>query len=672
MATDKLEFPIGIPVETNAEAAAGSVESLRDQITGSTAEIKALAGTLRQLRGTSDEVKSAKTQLKAKMDALKNSVSSASLALVKQGTTYDAAAARAKTFGANQKKLSDQMRSDAKASSDSMSAALSKAGGPIAALQQRLGGLKSVLGETGGSAGMGLVALGAAGAVAAVAAMVVAVGAAAVALGRFILTSGNALRAAGLLREAWSGTAQNAANLGTQVDALSKKVPTSKAALNELAIALMKSKLSGAATVDTFNAVGQASAALGDEAGGKIKEFIERGRLLNRMRIDPREMLEGFGSLNFDDVAASLAKGMSVSVAAARKALAEGRVKIEDGAKAMRDAVEGKFGGLNLRKMLTFEVMADKLHETFAALTSGVNLEPLLKPLGELGKLFDDSTVTGQTLKMLVTTFGTGMVSALAQAIPLAKAFIQGLVIGGLNIYIAYLKVRNALRGVFGDSQILKDGDALKAALSVGKIAVGLFGLAILMTAGYVVAIAAPFAVLAAIVYACASAVLWTADTIAGLYKRVKGLDWAAVGKAIPDGLLGGLKSGARALTDGVSKLAEDTKKTFKLALGIESPSKVFAGFGANTAEGYAQGVEKGAPRAASATAELGAAPPGGGRGGGGGGGGGGAVVNVTINVNGGGGGEATARALAEPSFLARLTKAIEDALVAQGLPVQA
>lgn len=679
MASEKLELPIGVPVETNADAAASSVESLREQIMGSTAEIKAMAGTLRQLRGSSDEVKAAKAQLTAKMDSLKNSVSGASLALVKQGSSYDAAAQRAKLFAAQQKaasdaqkKLGETLKKDELAKSkdraSAMGAAISKAGGPVASLRDKFGSLKSVLGETGGSAGMGLVTLGAAAAVAAVAVLAAAVMKAGYALAKFILVSGDLARSAGLKREAWSATAQNAANLGTQIDALANKVPTSKEALNDLAIALMKSKLGGEATVDAFNAVGQASAALGDEAGGKIKEFIERGRLMGRMQIDPREMLEGFGNLNFDDVAAELAKGMHVSVAAARKALAEGRVKLGDGAKAMRMAVETKFGGLNLRQMMSLENITKKLHEKLAGLTSGVNLEPLLKPFSELGKLFDDSTVTGQTLKMLVTAFGQGMVSTLTEAIPLGKALFQGSVIGALHLYIAYLKVRNQLRETFGDSKTLKGIDWMKTALEAGTTAMYILGTsAALLGAGLVLAIA-PFVLLGK---AVVDAVNLISDAFTSTQTFLSQMDWKATGGAIVDGLVDGLKNGAGRLKNAVLGLGDDVKKSFKSALGINSPSTVFAEFGKNTTEGYTQGVEAGSGGANGAVEGM-VSPPTGGGAARSSGGGGPIVLNVTINAGGGGeGGQQTAKALSEASFLAQLTKAIEDALVGAGIPVQ-
>ncbi len=673
MAGEELKVPISVPVETNAAEAGDSVESLRESIMGSTESIRAMAGTLKQLRGTSDEVKSAKTALTAKIEALRGSVSSASLALVKQGTTYDAAAQKEKKYLEQKKKLSAELKKagedKAKDKTNAMSSAISHAGGPVAALKGKLDALKSVMGESSGASG--LLTLGMAGLVAAAAAFVVGVVAAGVALGKFILTSANAARDANLLREAWSGTAKNASNLGTQVDALSMKVPTSKAALNDLSIALMKMRLPGAATVDAFNAIGQASAALGEQGGAKLQEFIDRAKLFSHtgkgFRLAQADFADGaLGNLEFGGVATALAKNLGIGIAEAKERLRVGAVSVAQGAKAMRDATEKTFGGLNLRKMMSFEVMTRKLGERFDALTKGVDLEPLLKPLSELGKLFDESTVTGSTLKMLVTSFGKGMVAGLVKGIPIAKAFFEGLVIGSLQAYIAFLKVKNALAATFGDSKMLKDVDVLSLALSAGKVAaVGIAG-AVVLIGGVMAAGLAP-------IVAMGAAFVWlgTASERLGLAMRegLQTIDWKGLGASMIDGLIAGWTGSAHKVLDVVKGLGTSIKKAFTGEMEIHSPSKAFFRYGEAMPEGVVGGVEKGAPAAQSAVSSMVGVPSGGG--GAAGGGGGGVVVNVSINVA-GGGGETAAAQLSESSFLAKLTKAVEDALVGAGIPVQA
>ncbi|MDQ2782606.1 MAG: hypothetical protein M3Y26_08765 [Actinomycetota bacterium] len=654
-------------ISTSAKQAGDSIESLRQRIAGGEDAVKNMRAAFNRLRGSTDDVKAAKAELTAKLNAERAAISSASLKLLSSGTTYDAVATKAKKLAQEQEALKKSTDAD---KAKAMGSAFGAAGGPVAALRDRLQGLKDIAGGAGGK--LGLLTFAAVGLVAAAAAVVAAVAAAAYSLGKWIIESANSARSANLLREAWSGTAKNAGNLGTQVDALAAKVPTSKDKINELAIALMKTKLGGQTTVDTLNAVGHASAALGDEAGNKIKEFVERGRLLGRFRLDPREMLEGFGDLKFDDVAKSLAAGMNVSVAAAKKALAEGRVKLGDGAKAMRDAVEAKFGDLNLRKMLDLNVMAEKFKERLANLTSGVNIDPLLKGLSRLSALFDTSSVTGAALKEAISAFGNIMVRTLAASMPFIEMFLKGMILGALDLGIGILKLRNSLRATFGDSKLLAGIDWMNVALSAGKTAVNVIGGAFLLLGAAVAIAVAPFVALFAV---------WQAGTELGksmgtaIRKFFLDLDWAAVGRSIPEGLLTGLKMGGKFLFDGVSNLAEDTKKRFKLALGINSPSKVFRGYGEGTAEGYAQGVDRGAPEAARAIDAMVSTPSVGG--------GsssskttisatsGGATVNFIYQAGPGGSGDAAAQ-VNESGVRAALVRILQEANINRGAPVAA
>ncbi len=672
MAGEELKVPVSIPVETNASDAAESVESLRTRIAGASDEIKAMQGTMKQLRGESGEVKKAKEELTAKVEALKNSVSSASLALVKQGTSYDAAAQKEKKYAEAKKKLAAEIKKGAedkaKDRTDAMSSAIGKAGGPVASLKGKLDSLKSVMGSTSGASG--LLTLAAAGVIAAIAAVAAAAIAGAYALGKFILTSVNTARSAGLLREAWSGSAANAARLGSQIDALAKKVPTSKEALNDLGIKLMAMRIPGQATVDTMNAVAQASAALGDQGGAKLQSFIDRAKMFSQtgkgFRLAQEDFADGaLGNLEFTDVAGALAKNLGIGMKEAKDRLRSGTVSVTQGAKALRDASERAFGDLNIRKMGDLDTVSKKFHETLENLTSGVSMESLVKPMADLLSLFDEGTVTGSALKMLVTEFGQGVVNNLTMAMPFIKAFVQGLVIGGLEVYKAFLVVKDSLKAVFGDQKMVSGADALKAALWAGKWAAIGIASAIVLVGGVMALGMAP---ILAMIAGFAALNGWMEDLHEKWHANWNSFDMAGVGKNIIDGLVAGLKSGAALVVSTVNEIGDSIKGAFTSKLKIHSPSQVFAEYGKNTTEGYEQGVERGSAGAQGAVASMVSTPSGGGRAGGGGGAG--IVLNVAINVNGGSGGEATAKSLSDPSFLAKLTKAVEDALVGAGIPV--
>lgn len=112
------------------------------------------------------------------------------------------------------------------------------------------------------------------------------------------------------------------------------------------------------------------------------------------------------------------------------------------------------------------------------------------------------------------------------------------------------------------------------------------------------------------------------------------GFDWImekaiAFGTAIVDGVTAGIRKGISFVSDAVTSMADAATGKFTSLLAIHSPSRVFAGYGENTAEGYALGVDSSADTAALAIANLGSAKPGAVKAGRGGG-----SVNVTMNLS--------------------------------------
>lgn len=644
---DEAKFSVVLDdeVSDSAENAARAVEALQRRMESGESAVKEMSAALRRLRGNTDEVKQAKAQLTARINAEKSAISSSQLAMLKHGDAAKKLAERTKLLA--------KQKEEAKERTKALGAAVGAAGGPVASLKDKIGSLGEMLGGAGGASS--LMALGIAGLIAAVVALTVAAGAAVVALAKFAFTSANAQRSANLMREAAAGSAANATALGTQVDALARKVPTAKAALNELAISLAKGGIQGQALVDTFNAVGQASAALGDDAGAKLRELVDRGRLSKRFVVNPME-LQGSG-LQFDDIAAELAVKMKKGIGEARKALFEGRVSLGDGAAAMRAAVEKKFGGINLRRMLDINVIFDKVRERFDSLTSGINIEPLSRAFETIFSIFDDETVTGDTLKQLIGMFGNGLGSAAESTAPIIKKFFQGIIIESLKVGIAVLKLRNWFKATF-DLSSLKGINWLNIALKTGRILVSSFAI------GFAALVAITAAAIAPFVYIGVK----IGEVIKGFYdlwQEMKTIDWAATGQALVDGFIGGIKSGMDRVKGAVKDLGGAAKNALKDALGIHSPSKVFAELGANTAEGYKQGVDGGAPAAAKALDSMAEQPSKGGAGRGS------TTISIPITINVDGGGDA-AKALSSPSFLAQLVKAIEDGLVAGGVPSHA
>ncbi len=632
-----------------AKTTSTAMEDLRKRIDAQRGALNNLQSAYKTLKGSTDEIKAAKAALKGRMDALKDTVNANNTALKSQQTAYKASSAAAKQqktvtaeLQAAMKKTTAEyakvLEARKKAKEDAFAEKMKKDAESLQAMNGVVLGVVGVL----ASLALGFIAAG-------------------IAAAKFVLHGADAARSIGLLREAaMNGNAQWGKNFGEQVDALARKVPTSKAEIDALGISLAKSRIGGQIWVDTLNAVTQASAALGNDAGNALKGFIERGRQFNRFQLNPLEMV-GTG-IDFKDVAEALSSSMHVGVKEAQQALFEGRVKLADGAAALRAAVEKKVGGVNLRQMLSLENLSKKLGESFDELTKGIDLEPMLKGFKEIANTFSITTTSGQALKQIVEVFGKELVGGFTSATPIAKKFIYGAIIGTQELIIGYLQVRNSLRKTFGDSEMLKNVDTLKLALTAGKYAA--YGVAAAMTivAGAVALAVAPFVA----IYAAVTAFQSAGESVGKWFRET---DWSGLGTNIVDGLVKGLKLGATALKTAVMGLANGTKQTFKDVLGIQSPSKVFAGYGKNIAEGTERGIDEGkpeldrkvsamvdVPRSGGGSSRAGAAP---------------VVVNVTINAS-GGDAKAVAAAVSTESILEQITKAVVDALHGSGNPVPA
>lgn len=643
---------------------ADELEKLRSKMQSSTDAIRAMGAAMKSLRGSSDEVKSAKEQLRAKIEGERNAISASSLALLKQGTTYDKLTEAAKKARAEKEKLKAKAEAAAaeklKAEQEALTRGIKAAGGPVASLVEGFESLKAVMGTAGGAAAVVAAGLAAVAAVAVgVAAGIVAM---TVAFVRWVLEAGNAQRAMALVREAATGTAIDALHLGHQLDVLAAKVATPKEKLNELAASLTRSlsgtMVSGQGIVDTFNLVAQASAAMGDEVGAQLKAIIERGKQFGRIQISPFE-LQGTG-ITRDQVAKELAAIMHTGVEAARLALAQGTVKVDAAALALRRAVEKRFGEINARKLLDLTVIAQKFHEKLAALTADVKLEPFLKALEEMTHLFDSSTVAGESLKKLVTTLGNEIGPAFKALAPIAKAAFKEIIIGAFRITIAMYQMRNAIRDAFkGHEDVVTMGDAIKAVTGfVDGLATAFVFTIRAITTGVVLAIRAFFFLRDA------------AQSVRDFLSNA----WDSVGGSIVGGIAAGITGGAGEVVSALRNLATSGKEAFKRALGIASPSKVFAAEAAQIPAGTVQGIESGAPAVQGAADRMAPTPSGAPPGAPGGrlGAGGGVSVVVAsgaVQIIVQGGGEGAAKALSEPSFLAQLTKALTDAMTAAASP---
>lgn len=84
--------------------------------------------------------------------------------------------------------------------------------------------------------------------------------------------------------------------------------------------------------------------------------------------------------------------------------------------------------------------------------------------------------------------------------------------------------------------------------------------------------------------------------------------EFSRMGEQMMQGLIDGLEAKLAKVQETIEQIGKDVAGWFARQLGIESPSRVFMGFGQNIAEGLAQGIERGGLRAARSVAVLSAA----------------------------------------------------------------
>lgn len=662
----------------NAKEVSGDVaaelEALRAKLEQSQVALKGMSSALRSLKGSSEEVAKAKEQLKARIDAEKGAVSQGNLAVLKQGHTYEQLQHRMRQAEAAQKKLEAKKQTDllkhqaeqTKRLADGqkkLGEGFKYAGGPLGELVAKLDAFKGI--ATGSNSSMGLLAAGVGLVVAGVAALTAATVAAAVKLGIFVLTGANALRSMNLMREAASGSAENAKNLGTQVDRIARIVPTAKTEINALAVAMTRdmsgglSKATGPTIVAGIEAVSVATAAAGEQVGGTFKDLIERGKNFGRFWLSPQD-LDKTG-LRFTDVAASLAARLHVSLDKAKEVLFTNGAGLTAGVGALKDAINAKFGKVNAEKLLDFDVQIEKLHERMVGLTKGVVLEPLLKGIATFLAKFDETTVTGKSIQLIFTKLGNAIADISVAHLEDAIEGVETIVLYGLRAVEVMKGMGEALDNPIAQTA-LKGLEVAALALGgvVAALGVTVFGFGLVVGG------------------------VWKAFELLGegaynAYRFLADLKWSDLGKGIVDGIIGGITRGAKALWDSVTGLASKIKGAFTGALDMHSPSKVFEAYGKQTTEGYSQGVGRGAPtaqRAVEAMAPSAPAPRASAMlGGGGGGGGQNIVVHVAIHLPEGmksGPAQETAKAITAPGILRELTRAIREGLVTQGVPTQA
>lgn len=376
-----------VKVEASTESVlAGkyNLEKFRDAVATSQNIIKQYVSNLKALRGSSDEVKKAKIDLKARIDAERDSISRATLAIQAHGSTLkgaesDTVAMTSATEGLN---------------------------------------LKSI------AAKVGIIAL------------TVAVLAGAEAFATFAIHAAAANRALATNLEGTTGSAKNAQAFGWQIDALSQKLPIARDKLYEMGSAMAEtwgqSRITGKGIQDSFDAIATVSAGMSDKAGAALQSIIDRGKQFGRIGLGYQE-LRPLG-LKIEDVYARIAKNAGRSFQDVQVLSMQGMLNVNAFAQAVKEVSHERFDPVIGKKMLDLDVIAMRFKQNLTGLFKNAHIDPFLSSLSKLVALFDENTVTGHELQAAISSIADVFDTLITAVLPAATGGLKHLAATVLNV----------------------------------------------------------------------------------------------------------------------------------------------------------------------------------------------------------------------------------------------
>lgn len=441
---------------------------------------------------------------------------------------------------------------------------------------------------------------------AAVAAAVAAVAAFVVGVGKAIATVADLAQQQRALENTFTALGRGTTSgkqMAAMFDELGKVLPMSRAQMAELNKTMMQGGVTDIPRLmQATKAAAAANALMGDESGktgekiaGLVVEISKAIKLRQGIG-DIATTLEGTG-ISAEEVAAKMGIGVRQL-----KMMAASGAQLNKIGNAIQDALIRKGAGPMRDMMSTWTMVSSKMKDSAAKLFSGITetrgfkafSEQLVRLLGA----FDGQA--GRTKGNVTTAFDAIFM--------VASKLVREIRLGFLRAEIAMLQFQISI------APLVKAMDSANEAMEgFNKHATAssslMKGLKFLLgaVAGSLALMSAPFIILGAAIAAVATALTWLLGqfVLAGEYIYDSFGGWVDAGADMINGLIKGIKKGAKAVKDAVVGLAGDALDAFKGALGIASPSKVFAQFGVQTTAGYALGVRQSAPAAMSATNDM-------------------------------------------------------------------
>jgi hypothetical protein len=304
---------------------------------------------------------------------------------------------------------------------------------------------------------------------------------------------------------------------------------------------------------------------------------------LYRMGLRGGNLSEALDGMAIRSVALGERFGRSFAGMAAATARAGGSVH------ALTESVRTRLGGLASKHMLSLSVQSAKLKESVTAIFSGLKIEGFLTALRSITELFSQNTASGRALKEIAEGIFQPMLDVAAELGPVMRRFFQGVIIGALKLDILFQNLRIVFKAALGGRYLFDSANSMSSALKLGEMA--LFGIAgvAAVAAAAVVALAAPFIAAAAWGYFLAKTIDEAVTSILQTTSK-----WYDAGRNLVRGFVNGIKSAVSSVGDTVRNLATRARDALIGALGIRSPSRVFAELGIQIPRGLEQGIGRG------------------------------------------------------------------------------
>jgi len=126
--------------------------------------------------------------------------------------------------------------------------------------------------------------------------------------------------------------------------------------------------------------------------------------------------------------------------------------------------VKNQIGGVVAKQMLSSEVQARKLAESYNALFAGIDIEPLLRARKSFNDLFSQATASGQTLRRFLGYLVQPLVNGLELLSRVFKIVVQEIIIGALLAENAWLKFQIGIESATGE--VRKDFQAVESTIT--------------------------------------------------------------------------------------------------------------------------------------------------------------------------------------------------------------